>query len=230
MKFTKKQFATAFKYTIPIMPAYLFLGMAYGLVLNQSGYSWAWALLISLFVYAGSMQFVLTPLMVTGAGLAEVALLTLMVNFRHFFYGISFIDEFSSMGKFKPYMVHSLTDETYSVLTALEAEEGHDQKPVMALISMLDQFYWVLGSVAGTLLGKAIPWNLAGIDFSMTALFTVVFAEQWLRAKNHAPALIGLASSVFYLIVLGPSRFMPPALLTSAALLILAQRRGIINE
>lgn len=229
MRFTKKDFAVAFKYTIPIMTAYLFLGLAFGLVLNQAGFSWVWALFMSFYVYAGSMQFVLIPLMAQGAPLAEVAILTLMVNSRHLFYGLSFIEDFNSMGKLKPYMVHTLTDETYSVLTALEGQEGRDRRAVMFLISLFDHAYWIIGSLAGTLLGKVMPWDLSGIDFSMTALFTVVFTEQWLRAKNHVPAVIGVASSVFYLILVGPGNFMLPALITTVGLLIIAQRRGIVH-
>ena len=229
MTFTKKEVAAAFKYTIPILMAYLFLGMAFGLVLNQAGFSWVWALFMSFFVYAGSMQFVLIPLMAQGAALPEVALLTLMVNIRHLFYGISFIEEFGFLGKLKPYMIHTLSDETYSVLTALEVKGGTDRRSVMFLVSLFDQGYWIIGSVAGALLGSAIPWDLTGIDFSMTALFTVVFTEQWLKAKNHLPAVIGVASSVFFLVVIGPARFMPPALLTTVGLLVIAQKRGIIN-
>lgn len=229
MTFTKKDGAIAFKYTIPIMMAYLFLGTAFGLVLNQAGFSWVWALFMSFFVYAGSMQFVLIPLMAQRAALPEVALLTLMVNIRHLFYGISFIEEFSLLGKLKPYMIHTLTDETYSLLTALELEEGTDRRSVMFLVSLFDQGYWIIGSVAGALLGSAMPWDLTGIDFSMTALFTVVVTEQWINSKNHLPAVIGVASSIFYLIIIGPAQFMPPALLTTVGLLIIANKRGIIH-
>lgn len=229
MQITRKQAAVAFKQTIPIMMAYMFLGTAFGLILDQAGFSWIWALFMSFYIYAGSLQFVLIPLMAQGAPLPEVALMALLVNLRHLFYGLSFLEEYGRMGRLKPYLIHTLTDETYSVLTGLEVTTGPDRRSSVFLISLFDQAYWIIGSVAGALLGSALPFDLTGIDFSMTALFTVVFTEQWLRAKNHLPALIGLASSLFFLILIGPGGFMPPALLTTTGLLILARRRGIIN-
>lgn len=229
MRYSKDEIKTAFKYSVPVMMAYLFLGTAFGLTLSQAGFSWLWALFMSFFVYAGSMQFVLVPMMVEGISLPAAALMTVAVNIRHLFYGISFIEDFNAMGWRKPYVIHALTDETYSLLTGLKAEEGVDRHHVMFLISLMDQLYWIVGSVAGTLLGRAIPWDLTGIDFSMTALFTVVFTEQWLKAKNHWPAVIGVVSSIFYLMVLGPDSFMLPSLLTTVGLLLLARRRGLID-
>lgn len=229
MRYTKEEIKTAFKYSIPVMMAYLFLGTAFGLTLHQAGFSWIWAFFMSFFVYAGSMQFVLVPLMVQGISLPAVALMTLAVNIRHLFYGISFIEDFNAMGWRKPYAIHTLSDETYSLLTGLKAEAGVGRQNVMFLISLMDQMYWIIGSVAGTLIGQAIPWDLAGIDFSMTALFTVVFTEQWLKAKNHLPAVIGVVSSIFFLITIGPEGFMLPSLLTTVGSLMLAKRRGLID-
>lgn len=229
MKYTKDELKTAFKYSIPVMTAYLFLGIAFGLTLYQAGFSWPWSLFMSGFIYAGSLQFVLVPLMAQGASLLSVVILTLAVNIRHLFYGISFVEEFNAMGRYKPYAIHALSDETYSLMTGLKAEKGVNRHRVMLLIAFLDQMYWIFGSVVGTLLGRAIPWDLTGIDFSMTALFTVVFTEQWLQAGSKLPAVIGLISSVFFRILIGPDGFMLPSLLTMVGLLMLAKRRGLIR-
>ncbi len=229
MNYTSAEIKTAFKNSIPVMTAYLFLGTAFGLTLDQAGFSWIWALFMSFFVYAGSLQYVLVPLMVQGISLPAVALMTVMVNIRHLFYGFSFIEDFNAMGRRKPYAIHTLTDETYSLLTGLDVEEGLDRHNVMFLITLMDQLYWIAGSVAGALIGRLIPWDITGIDFSMTALFTVVFTEQWLKANNHLPAVIGVLSSIFFLIVIGPDSFMLPSLLTTVALLMLARRRGLID-
>lgn len=229
MTITKKEFNAAFRWTLPVMTGYLFLGTAFGLILNQAGFSWLWALLMSSYVYAGALQFLLVPLMAAGVSLWETAVLAFMVNIRHLFYGFSFLEDFARMGKLKPYMIHTLTDETYSVLTALDEEAGADRRGVMFLVSALDHCYWIIGSVAGALLGKAIPWDLAGIEFSMTALFTVVFVEQWLKAKTHLPALIGAGSGLLFLLIIGPQNFLPPALLATVGVLLLAGKRGFIH-
>lgn len=226
MNFTKAEIKFAYIHTIPVMMGYLFLGVAFGLVLDQAGFSWVWALFMSVFVYAGSLQFALVPLMAQGAGLWATVILSLLINIRHLFYGLSFIEKFNGAGRRKPYLIHALTDETYSLLTGLKIQEGLDRHNIMFLISLMDHCYWIAGSVAGTLIGQAIPWDLTGIDFSMTALFTVVFTEQWLGSKNHLPALVGLGSSIFFLMAVGPQGFMLPSLLTTVAFLIMAERRG----
>lgn len=230
MEVKKSELSYAFRSTLPVMPAYLFLGMAFGLVLNQAGFSWAWALFLSLYVYSGTLQFLLIPLMAQGAALSETAILAFFVSIRHLFYGLSFLDDFKAMGRYRYYMIHTLTDETYSVLHSLEEKPGIDRHRVMLLVSFLDQSYWAAGSLTGALLGKAIPWDLQGIEFSMTALFTVVFTEQWLKAKNHLPALTGIGASLLFLLTAGPDRFLPPALLATAGFLLLAKKGGLIHE
>ena len=214
----------AFKQSIPVMLGYIFLGIAFGLLLQNAGYSFVWAFLASVVIYAGSMQFVLVSLLTAGAGLLYTAVMTLFINGRHIFYGLSFVEKYKKMGKAYPYMVFSLTDETYSVLCGTKIPEGMDESKVFFCVSLFDQCYWVLGSVIGALAGSHIPFNSTGIDFSMTALFVVIVVEQWQEQKSHFPALLGAVSGIVWLLVLGPDRFILPALCTCMAVLILARR------
>ncbi|MCH5260081.1 MAG: AzlC family ABC transporter permease [Lachnospiraceae bacterium] len=214
----------AFKQSIPVMLGYIFLGIAFGLLLQNAGYSFVWAFLASAVIYAGSMQFVLVSLLTAGAGLLYTAVMTLFINGRHIFYGLSFVEKYKKMGKVYPYMVFSLTDETYSVLCGTKVPQGMDESKVFFCVSLFDQCYWVLGSVIGALAGSHIPFNSTGIDFSMTALFVVIVVEQWQEQKSHFPALLGAASGIVWLLVLGPDRFILPALCTCMAVLILARR------
>lgn len=220
----------AWKQSIPVMLGYIFLGIAFGLLLQNAGYSFLWAFLISVVIYAGSMQFVLVTLLTSGAGLLSAVLMTLFINGRHIFYGLSFVEKYKKMGKAYPYLVFSLTDETYSVLCGTKVPEGMDDKKVFVWISFLDQCYWVLGSVIGALAGSYITFDSTGIDFSMTALFIVIVVEQWQGAKSHFPALLGAICGILWLIILGPNRFILPALCSCVVILLLARRRIVTAE
>lgn len=206
--------------TVPVLCGYGFLGMAFGILLQQAGYGWPWALLISTVVYAGSMQFAMVGMFTGGVSLFTAAAMTFAINGRHIFYGFSFLQKFKEMGKARPYMIFSLTDETYSLLCSLKPPPGMDEKRLMLAISLLDQCYWVAGSLAGALVGQALPFDATGIDFAMTALFTVIFVEQWLGAKGHLPALVGLVCGGVCLAALGPNRFLLPALVSAVAVLL----------
>ena len=223
--YKNKYIGFAFRQSIPVMLGYIFLGFAFGLLLQDAGYSFWWAFLISVVVYAGSMQFVLVSLLSGGAGLMYTALMTLFINGRHIFYGLSFVEKYKKMGKAYPYMVFSLTDETYSVLCGTKVPEGMDEGKVFFLISLLNQGYWVLGSVLGALAGSHIAFDSTGIDFSMTALFIVIVVEQWQEQKAHFAALLGGASGIVLLLVLGPDRFILPALCTCLVVLLVARER-----
>lgn len=216
-----KSFRFAFHQTIPVLFGYLFLGTAYGILLQQSGFGVGWAFFTSLFIYAGSMQFVLVGFLSGGISFLSAALTTLSVNSRQIFYGISFLEKFKEMGKARPYMIFSLTDETYSLLCGTKVPSECDENRVFFLMSILNQCYWITGSVLGALLGEMIPFDTAGIDFAMTALFVVIFTEQWLSAGNRLPAVIGLACGGISLMLFGPSGFLLPALFLTAALLII---------
>lgn len=220
----------AFKQSIPVMLGYIFLGIAFGLLLQNAGYSFIWAFLASVVIYAGSMQFVLVSLLTAGAGLLYTAVMTLFINGRHIFYGLSFVEKYKKMGKAYPYMVFSLTDETYSVLCGTKVPEGMDESKVFFWVSFMDQCYWVLGSVIGALAGSYITFDSTGIDFSMTALFVVIVVEQWQERKSHFPAILGAVSGIAWLLALGPDRFILPALCTCMAILLLARRYVVSGD
>ena len=215
---------TAFLDTLPVMTGYLFLGFGFGIILQQNGYGVLWALAMSLFIYAGSMQYVGVGLLTGGASLAAAALTTLMVNARHLFYGISMIDTYKGTGKRKPYLIFALTDETYS-LVSRKLPEGVEKTAYCFLVSLFDQCYWVAGSAVGALAGK-LPLDFTGIDFALTALFVTIFVEQWLSTKNHLPALVGVGSAVLCLVIFGAENFLIPAMILIAAILIMLQKTG----
>lgn len=215
----------AVRLSFPVMVGYVFLGFAFGLLCQNGGYSWWWALLISCVVYAGSMQFVLLTFFHTGFSLVEACMVTLSVNARQIFYGISFLKEFQEMGKKKWYMIFSLTDETYSLLCAIPDKDKPHGKQLMFLVSFFDQVYWVLGSVLGAVLGSVLSFDSTGIDFAMTALFTVIFVEQWLAAKNHLPVYVAIVCIIISALVFGLSNFLLPALILLVVLLSLLQKQ-----
>ncbi len=223
----KDLFAYAFKKSIPVMLGYIFLGIAYGIVLEDSGFGWPWALLTSAVVYAGSMQFALVPLMTALTPLPTVALMTLMVNSRHLFYGLSFVDEYKEMGKKYPYMVFSLTDETYSVLCSCKGDElaQTDHHDAYFYISLLDQIYWTLGSVIGAIAGARITFDTTGIDFAMIALFVVILVDQ-IRSSQDAwrYALLGIVVAVIFLLLLGADDFLLPTLFVTVAGILILNR------
>lgn len=217
----RKHLRFAFVQTVPVLCGYLFLGMAFGLLLQQAGIPVIWAFLISVFVYAGSLQFALVGILAGRGDYLSTVLLTLSINFRHIFYGISFIDKFRTMKTFRPYLIFSLSDETYSLLCSVQVPAGYEEKRVFFFISLLNQLYWIAGSVMGAFAGQQIFFNTEGIDFAMTALFAVIFTEQWISAKTHLPALLGLCSAVVFLVFLGPDGFLLPSLICSAGGLML---------
>lgn len=207
--------------TLPVMTGYVFLGFGFGILLHQSGYGVLWAAAMSLFIYAGSVQYVAVGLLSSGAGLLAAALTTFVVNARHLFYGISMVDAYKGAGKKKPYLIFALTDETYSLVAKAQIPEGMNRHSYCFLVSLLDQSYWVAGTVLGSLAGSLLPINYEGIDFVLTALFVTIFVEQWLSTKNHVPAMIGVAATVVCLLIFGSDVFLIPSMAAIAALLIL---------
>ena len=203
----------AFVKTLPVMAGYIVLGIGFGILLRNAGFQVGYALAMSLFIYAGSMQYVGVGLLAGGASVLSAILTTVMVNARHLFYSVSMIGTYKDAGKYKPYMIFGLTDETYSLLCDGTAPEGCDANRYRFLVSLFNQCYWVTGSVLGSLLGAVLPFSTAGIEFSMTALFIASFAEQWLSPRDHIPALTGLLSTLACLLLFGPERFLIPAML-----------------
>jgi len=221
----KKTIKAAFSVTIPVMLGYISVGIAFGLLFERAGYNFLWAIFMSIFVYAGSMQFIAINLLTSGVGLFEIALMTLFVNIRHVFYGLSFIDEFKGMEKKKMYMIFSLTDETYSLLCSSKTPVGVERNSFLFCITLLNQIYWVIGTLIGSIAGSLITFNTKGIDFAMTALFVVIFIEQWDTYKNHIPVLIGVTSTILSLLIFGANNLIFPSMIFITVALILFQKQ-----
>ncbi len=217
--------SAAIRVTVPVLMGYLAIGMAFGLMLQSVGYGAPWALLMSLTIYAGSGQYLGVSLLATGASLPQVAFLTLMINFRHLVYGLSMLEKFRGMGKRKFYMIFSLTDETYALLSSVKVPEGIRAPDYYFTIAMLNQSYWVLGSVLGSLLGAALGIDTTGVDFAMTALFLVIAVGQWKKAESHLPALLGAAATLVGLLLAGAENMLLPALGVIVAALTLMRPR-----
>ena len=208
----KKYLKSALVKTLPVMAGYMVLGFGFGIITMEAGYG-AWiAVLMSVLIYAGSMQYVAVSLLTAGASLISAALTTLMVNARHLFYGISMVDKYKGAGAKKPYLIFALTDETYSLVCTDTCPEGLDFHTYCLYVSALNQMYWILGSALGALAGAFVNINFAGVDFAMTALFITVFVEQWKSTKNHLPALVGVIASVLCLLVFGKDNFLIPSM------------------
>lgn len=220
----KKAFKAAFPYTLPICVGFLFLGMSYGFMMRSKGFSFVYPLCMSFFIYAGSMEFVTANLLLSAFNPVYAFFLTLMVNARHLFYGISMLDKYKNTGKYKPYLIFALTDETYSLVCSGKIPEGVDRNKYYFLVSLFDQVYWVIGSVIGSVVGSVLNFNTAGIDFSMTALFLVVFVEQWKSTKDHASAITGVAASVVCLMIFGAGNFVIPAMISITVILLLMRK------
>ena len=204
-------FKAAFPLTVPVMLGYLFLGIAFGVMLSQSGYPPVWALGMSCFIFAGSMQFVCVDLLLSPFSLAGTALMTLMVNARHSFYAISMLDRYKGKPA-RPYLIFGLTDETYSILCSAKTPEGVDENLFYFFVTALDQLYWITGSVVGAVVGGLLPFNTDGIDFVMTALFTVIFVEQWEDGGGRVPAAVGVGLTLLCLLIFGRDGFLIPAM------------------
>lgn len=220
----KKAFAKAFPVTIPVMLGYIPLGIAFGLMLQHAGYNLIWAIVSSITILSGTGQFIEVSFLESATPLLEVAVLIVILNSRMMFYGLSFIDKFREMGWKKWYMIHTLTDETYALLCAVKAPDDVDEHEFMFAIALLDHVYWIVGGIIGMVAGTLIAVDTTGIDFIMTALFVVIAMDQWKSYGSHAPAIIGLACSVLFLVIIGPENFMIPSLIGILVLLILRRK------
>lgn len=226
MKITKADIKRALKATFPVFSGYIVLGFGFGIVLHSKGFGVPWAFLVSLLIYAGSMQYVAIDLLSGGASVITMAVTTVLVNARHIFYGISMIDKYKDVGKVKPYLIFSLTDETYSLVCT---EENNNPK-YYTLVSLFNHFYWVLGSTLGAAAGTLFNFSPKGIDFALTALFVTVFVEQWLSSKDHIAAITGVTASVICLVIFGADSFLIPSMLVITlaltALRFIRKRKG----
>lgn len=216
----------AFRDTIPVLTGYLFLGIGFGILLNQNGYGIVWAFFMALFIFAGSAQYLAVSLLASRASLIGTAIAILLLNARHLFYGISLIDTYKDAGKKKPYLIFALTDETYSLVTQNNPPEGIGRTEYCFLVSLFNHIYWICGCTLGNILGFALPIDFKGVEFVLTALFVTMFVEQWLSHKDHRPAIIGVMSTTLCLLILGKEIFLIPAMLLIAALLTISRKTG----
>lgn len=225
-----KALKTVFLDTVPVMTGYLFLGVSFGILLGEKGYGLGWAFAMALFMYAGSAQFLAVGLLAGHASILSSAIAIFLLNARHIFYGISLIDAYRGTGKKKPYLIFSLTDETYSLVTQNNPPEGMKRHTYCFLVSLLDHFYWVAGCVLGSVAGNFLPIRFEGIEFVLTALFVTLFTEQWLSSKNHFPAIVGAAATVLCLVLFGKEIFLIPSMVLIAVILTTARKTGLRKE
>ena len=220
----KSTIKTALIDTIPVLTGYLFLGIGFGILLNEQGYGFIWSFFMALFMFAGSGQYLAVDLLATGASLLTTAIATLFVNARHLFYGISLLNTYKGMGIKKLYMIFALTDETYSLVSQDKDLPPDERKEYCFWVSLFDQIYWICGCVLGSIAGALLPINFEGVEFVLTALFVTMFVEQWLSTANHVPALIGVCATAISLILFGHEIFLIPSMIMIATLLILSRK------
>ncbi|WP_144549496.1 azaleucine resistance protein AzlC [Bacillus sp. X1(2014)] len=217
-------FRTAFPYTVPIFAGFVFLGIAYGIFMNSLGFGAIYPILMSLLIFAGSMEFVAANFLLMAFNPLHALLLTLMVNARHLFYGISMLDRYRGGGKKKLYMIFGLCDESFAINSTMNVPNNVDKVLVMFFVTLLNHSYWVLGATLGGIFGSYIKFNTEGLDFVMTALFVVIFIEQWMKEEKHISSLVGLGASIVCLIIFGGNHFIIPAMIAILGLLTLFRK------
>ncbi|MBR2560423.1 MAG: AzlC family ABC transporter permease [Firmicutes bacterium] len=210
--------------TLPILTGYVVLGIGFGVLLANAGYSWIWAFFMSLTILSGTMQYLGVSLLASGASVISTAIMALAVNARYIFYGISSIERYKGAGWMKPYLIHTLTDENFALICSTDPPEGVDPHFYAFIVSLFDQSYWIIGSVLGALMGKSLPFDSTGIEFVMTTLFATVVVDQWKEEKNHIPVLCGLGLAAASLVIFGPEKFLIPALIGITLALSLGRR------
>lgn len=223
-----KALKAAFPHTIPIMTGFLFLGASYGIYMNVSGFEFWYPIITSMLIFAGSVEFVTVNLLLGAFNPLQAFLLALMINARHIFYGISMLDKYRGTGLKKFYLIYGMCDESFSVNYTAKIPEDVDKGWFMFFVNLLNQIYWVAGATIGGILGGVIAFNTNGIEFVMTAMFVVIFLEQWLKEKNHIPSILGLVISVVCLILFGADKFIIPSM--AAMLIILTLLRKVLDK
>ncbi|MDY5233131.1 MAG: AzlC family ABC transporter permease [Faecalicoccus sp.] len=220
-----KALKCAFPHTIPIMTSFLFLGMSYGIYMHVSGFSFWYPMLMAMTIFAGSVEFVCVNFLLGAFDPLQAFIVTLILNARHIFYGISMLDRFKGMGWKKIYLIFGMCDETFSVNYTADIPQDIDPGWFMFFVTLLNQIYWVLGATLGGLFGPLITFNTEGLDFVMTAMFVVIFLEQYLKDKNHLNSYIGLGVSLLMLLFFGADNFMIPAIAGILICLSAARKR-----
>lgn len=219
-------FKEAFKDSIPIMAGYIVLGSGFGIVASSYNYNILVPICMSLFIYAGSMEYLTLSLLSMGTSLINAAIMTVVVNLRHMFYGIAMLSKYNNLKKHKTYTIFSLTDETFSVVVSKKLNDDLNSDEYYFYISLLDQFYWLVGTIVGYLIGNILPFSSKGVDFSMTALFICVVIGQWEENKNHFPTIIGFVVSVICLLIFGGSNFLIPSIFLICLILIFTRGKN----
>ena len=211
----------AFPYTIPIFAGFWFLGLTYGIYMNVSGFSFWYPMLMSLTIFAGSIEFVTVNLLLGTFNPIQALTVTLMINARHLFYGISMLDRYRGTGWKKPYLIFGMCDESFSINCSAQIPEGVDRGWFMFFVTLFNHLYWFTGSTLGGIFGSFLSFNTKGLDFVMTAMFVVIFLENWLNEQEHTSSLLGLGISLICLLAFGAERFLIPAMLGILAVLTL---------
>ena len=214
----------AFPRTIPILAGFGFLGLTFGMMMSAAGFSFYYPMLMSLLIFGGSIQFVAVGLLTAAFAPAEALALALMINARHLFYGISMLDRYKGMGWKKIYLIFGLCDETFSINYTAEIPQGVEKGKFYFCVTLFNQFYWVVGSTLGAIFGALIPFSTEGIDFAMTAMFAVIFMEQWRKEKNHLPSILGLTLSLGCLLIFSADSFIIPAMIAILLMLTLLRK------
>lgn len=219
----KKAFQAAFPYTIPIFAGFWFLALAYGIYMNANGFPYP--MLMSLLIYGGSLEFVAVEMLLSSFAPMQVFIMTLLIQARHIFYGISMLDRFKGMGWKKFYLIFGMCDETFSVNYTADIPEDVDRGWFMFFVTLLNQLYWVSGATVGGLVGSLLKFDTTGISFVMTAMFVVIFLEQWLKEDNHISSLVGVAAALVCRICFGADSFMLPTMAVIVLLLAASRKR-----
>lgn len=223
-KMLKKAFVTAFPYTIPIFAGFWFIGLTYGIYMNVSGFSFWYPMVMSLTIFAGSMEFVAVNLLLGAFNPLQAFAMTLMINARHLFYGISMLDKFKGLGPKKIYLIFGMCDESFSINYTADIPEDVDRGWFMFFVTLLNHLYWVSGATLGGIFGSFIHFNTEGLDFVMTAMFVVIFIEQWKKEKSPLCGILGLFISLICLIAFGADGFIIPAMIAIALVLTVLRR------
>lgn len=212
-------FRAAFPHTIPIFAGYWFLGLTYGIYATTSGFSPIYPIIMAIVIFGGSLEFVTVSMLLSPFAPLQTFVIALMIQARHLFYGISMLDKYKDTGIKKFFLIYGMSDETFSITYTAKSPDGIDKGWFMLFITILDQIYWISGVAIGSLLGSVLTFNTNGISFVMTAMFSVIFLDQWLKDNIHVPGVIGVVSSVICLIIFGPDSFMLPTMVVVIALL-----------
>ena len=218
-------FRAAFPYTLPICAGFTFLGLAYGLMMRSQGFAFWWPILMSMTIFAGSMEFIVADLLLSAFQPLSAFLLALMVNARHLFYAIAMLDQYRGTGWKKFFLIFGMCDESFSIHCTATPPEGVDRSWFLFFITLLNYAYWVGGATLGSLAGSLVTFDTTGLDFVMPALFLVIFLNQWMSEKRHLPTLVGLGASLVYHLLFGADRFILPAMAAILALLTVARPR-----